>query len=381
MPPLPDQIQQRPGHPRLAAVSRLTDGQWLLFHAVTFFLFIFLTSPVASQERLKVVVDTDLGFAMDDAVALLILAQSEKVDLLGVTVVTGNDWLQQEVANTLRLLEIARRPDVPVFPGSERPLINSQEEMRRREALFGETTPGGYKGAWREGGPGPREVRPPDGKFAARKPESTHATNFIIETIRKHPGEVVLAAIGPMTNVALALAKDPEIATLAREIVIMGGGIGTVPEFTFWMDPEAARIVLRAPWRRVTVSPLNITWQVPFTREVASAAAEGDSPIAQYFARTFLTGQADHAVAPFMFDQIAVLALIEPDVVTRAEEMWLDVEIDHGASYGTTLYWNQNRKPPPGVRRAIVQFDLDYPRFIEAFLELMRRPVGSPDVQ
>ena len=367
---------------RLAAVRQVTYRSHRPVLAGV--LFLFLASQGAAQEpteRIKVVVDTDLGFAIDDAMALLILAQSEIVDLLGVTVVTGNDWRDQEVANGLRLLEIAGRTNVPVYPGSERPLINSEEEMRRREALFGETSDGDYKGAWREGGPGPREVRPPDGTFAARKPESTHAADFIIETIRKHPGEVVLAAIGPMTNVALALAKDPEIATLAREIVIMGGGIGTVPEFNFWLDPEAARMVLRAPWRRVTVSPLNITWQVPFTREVASAAAEGDSPIAQYFARTFLPQQADHPVAPFMYDQIAVLALIEPDVVTRAEEMWLDVEIDHGASYGATLFWNQNREPPSGARRAIVQFDLDYPRFIEAFLELMRRPVGSPDVQ
>jgi len=346
-----------------------------------FFLFgVTVPSAQESSERLQVIVDTDLGFAMDDAMALLILLQSERVELLGVTVVTGNDWLEQEVANALRLLEIAGRPDVPVFAGAERPLLNTQEETKRREVLFGETSDGGYKGAWREDGPGPREVRPPDGKFAERKAESTHAVNFIIETLHRHPGEVVLVAIGPLTNVALAVAKDPAIATLAKEIIIMGGGIGTLPEFNFWMDPEAARMVLRAPWRRITVAPLNITEQVQFTREVATAAAEGDSPIARYFARTFLTQQADHAVAPFMYDQIAVLALIEPEVITRAEEMWLDVEIDHGASYGATLFWNKDRKPPEGVRQATVQLDLNYPRFIEAFLELMKRPVGSPSL-
>ena len=346
-------------------------------------LFLFLVSKGVAQEpteRIKVVVDTDLGFGSDDAMALLILLQSEKVDLLGVTVVTGNDWRDQEVVNGLRLFEIAGRTGVPVYPGSERPLINSQEETARREALFGETSDGGYKGAWREGGPSPRDVRAPDGKFAARKPESTHAANFIIETIRKHPGEVVLAAIGPLTNVALAVAKDPEIASLAREIIIMGGGVATLPEFNFWMDPEAARIVLRAPWRRVTLTPLDICEQAPFTREVAIAAAEGDSPLARYFAETFLE-RTEHPVSPLMYDQIAVLSLLEPDVITHAEEMWLDVEIDHGASYGAMLFWNQNRKPPLGVRPASVQIDLDYPRFVEAFLELMKRPVGSPDVQ
>ncbi len=341
---------------------------------------LFLSTDAVAQEpseRLKVIVDTDLGFASDDAMALLILLQSEKVDLLGVTVVTGNDWLQQEVANALRLLEIAGRPDVPVFAGSERPLLNTQEETKRREVLFGETSDGGYKGAWREDGPGHRDVSPPDGKFAEGKAKSTHAVNFIIDTLHRHPGEVVLAAIGPLTNVALALAKDPAIATLAKEIIIMGGGIGTPPEFNFWMDPEAARMVLRASWQRVTVAPLNICEQAPFTKEVAVAAAEGDSPISRYFADTFLS-RSEHAASPLMYDQIAVLALIEPAIIAGSEEMPLDIEIDHDASYGAMLYWRNGRNPPEGVRSATVQLDLDYPRFIEAFLELMKRPVASP---
>jgi inosine-uridine nucleoside N-ribohydrolase len=321
-----------------------------------------------------VVVDTDLGFASDDAMALLILLQSKRVDLLGVTVVTGNEWLRQEVANALRLLEIAGRPEVPVYPGADRPLVNSQEEMMRREELYGETNDGGYKGAWRSGGPGRDEVRAPDGEFAQRKPESTHGVNFLIESTRQNPGEVVLVAIGPLTNVALALAKDPDIVRRTRELVIMGGNIGTPPEFNFWLDPEAARMVLRAPWRRVTLSPLDICQQAPFTKEVATAAAEGDSPIARYFAETFLTRVASHPVSPLMYDQIAVLSLLEPEVVTRTEEMWLDVEIDHGASYGNTLFWTEDRTPPPDVRKVRVHLDLDYPRFIDAFLTLMKQP-------
>ncbi|MGH9460399.1 MAG: nucleoside hydrolase [Vicinamibacteria bacterium] len=351
----------------------------LLIGAVLLFTSSIGTSPQA-PEPLKVILDTDLGFASDDAMALLILLQSDKVDLLGVTVVTGNDWLDQEVANTLRLLEIAGRPDVPVYAGSERPLINSREEMVRREALFGETSDGSYRGAWREGGPGPREVRPPDGRFATHRPEPDSAANFIIATVRRFPGEVVLAAIGPLTNVALALAKDPEIASLAREIVIMGGGIESRPEFNFWMDPEAAGMVLRAPWRSLTLTPLDICEQAPFTRGVATAAAEGDSPIARYFTGTFLE-RAEHPVSPLMYDQIAVLSLLEPSVITRVEEMWLDVEIDHGASYGAMLFWDQERKPPAHVRAGRVQIDLDYARFVEAFLELMRRPVRSPDAR
>jgi inosine-uridine nucleoside N-ribohydrolase len=322
---------------------------------------------------MKVVLDTDLGFASDDAMALLLLLQSSKVDLLGVTVVTGNAWLKQEVANTLRLLEIADRHEVPVYAGAEHPLVNSLAEMRLREGLFGETSEGGYKGAWRQDGPGRADVRPPDDRFARKNAEPLFAADFLIRTIRENPGEVIVAAIGPLTNLALAVAMDREIAGMAKQLVVMGGGIGTRPEFNFWMDPEAARTVLRAPWPQIVVTPLNICRQAPFTREVAEAAAQGDSPIARYFADTFV---ADHwaPVTSLMYDQIAVLSLLEPDVIRRSETMWLDVEIDHGASYGTTLFWDAKLEPPPGVRQVEVQFDLDYPRFIEHFLSLMVQP-------
>jgi inosine-uridine nucleoside N-ribohydrolase len=344
----------------------------LHFLLLTVFLFLIPRS-VTGSERLKVVLDTDLGFGSDDAMAMLILLQSEQVDLLGITVVTGNQWLKQEVANTLRLLEIAGRSEVPVYPGAEHALVNSREEMRLREKLYGETSADGYKGAWRDGGSEPDDVRAPDGTFAQIAARETHAVQFLIETIRKHPGEVAVAAIGPLTNVALALAMDPGIASLAKELVIMGGGIRTLPEFNFWMDPEAAHRVLRAPWPKVKLSPLNICWQAPFTREVAEAVAVGDSSIARYFADTLLRRVTNHAVTPIMYDQVAVLSLLQPDLVTRTEEMWLDVEIDHGASYGATLFWDADRAPPPGVRKVNVQLDLDNRRFVKAFLELMEK--------
>jgi len=323
---------------------------------------------------IPVILDTDCGFASDDAMALLALLQSERVDLLGVTVVTGNDWLKQEVQNVLRLLEIAGRPEVPVFAGSERPLITSQEEMIRRERIYGETSDGGYKGAWREGGPASHEVAPPDGVFASIGPREKHASDFLIETIRGRPREVVLAAIGPLTNLALALAKDPEIASLARELVVMGGGIGRLPEFNFWMDPEAARITLRADWTRVTLTPINIAEQAPFTLEAARTLASIDSEIGRYFRVVHVGRVAAHPVTPLMYDQIAILALLEPEVVRRSEEMFLDVEVDHGAFYGATLYWDSERRPPEGVRKASVLLDLDAPRFMESFFDLMRKP-------
>jgi inosine-uridine nucleoside N-ribohydrolase len=323
---------------------------------------------------IPLILDTDCGFASDDAMALLALLQSDRVDLLGVTVVTGNDWLKQEVQNVLRLLEIAGRPEVPVFAGAERPLLTSQEEMRRRERVYGETSDGGYKGAWREGGPGPEVVVPPDGRFASIRPGDQHASDFILSTIRGRPGEVALVAIGPLTNVALALAKDPEIASLARELVVMGGGIGRLPEFNFWMDPEAAAITLRAPWSRVTLTPINIAEQAPFTLEAARSLASIDSEIGRYFRVVHVERMTAHPVTSLMYDQIAILALLEPDVVRRSEEMFLDVEVDHGAFYGATLYWDSERSPPAGAGKVTLLRDLDTPRFMEVFLDLMKKP-------
>jgi len=358
-----------------SSICRFTRSCCVALAAAYLLAGFALPRKAAAQEPaqpMKVVLDTDLGFASDDAMAMLLLLQSSKVDLLGVTVVTGNTWLRQEVANSLRLLEIAGRSAIPVYAGAEDPLVNSMEEMRFREALHGETSEGGYKGAWKPDGPSRDEVRPPDSQFAAKAGEPLSAAEYLIRTIRDNPGEIVIAAIGPLTNIALAIALDPEIATLTRKLIVMGGGIGTRPEFNFWMDPEAARMVLRAPWPEVVVTPLNICWQAPFTREVAEAAASGDSPIARYFADTYV---GDHwaPVTSLMYDQIAVLSLLEPDVVRRSETLWLDVEIDHGASYGTTLSWDAELEPPPGVREVEVLFDLDYPRFIEHFVSLMAR--------
>ena len=110
-----------------------------------------------------------------------------------------------------------------------------------------------------------------------------------------------------------------------------------------------------------------------FTLEVAKAASEGDSPIARYFNDTFLRRIVEHPVTSLMYDQIAVLSFLEPQVVTRSEEMWIDVQIDHGPPTASPCFGTRAVHPPPGVRKANVQFDLDYPRFIELFLELMKK--------
>jgi inosine-uridine nucleoside N-ribohydrolase len=122
------------------------------------------------------------------------------------------------------------------------------------------------------------------------------------------------------------------------------------------------------------LTPINIAEQAPFTLETARSLASLDSAIGRYFEAAHVARVEKHPVTSLMYDQIAILALLEPDTVQRSEEMFLDVEVDHGAHYGQTLYWDSERRPPPGVRKARVLLDLDTPRFMEEFVERMKRP-------
>ena len=171
----------------MVRVEIMTIYRRIIILAMLLSTFALKPGNVHASERVKVILDTDLGFGSDDSMALLILLQSERVDLLGVSIVTGNEWLAQETTNVLRLLEIAGRTDVPVYPGARFPLVTDREEMKLREALYGETSEGGYKGAWGEGRPDPDHVVPPDGTLPQKKAESTRADDFLIEAIRAHP--------------------------------------------------------------------------------------------------------------------------------------------------------------------------------------------------
>jgi inosine-uridine nucleoside N-ribohydrolase len=328
-----------------------------------FLVFLWISTTIlAAAQPTKVIVDVDLDTVGDDAMALLALIQSEKVNVLGVTTVTGNVWGEQATANTRRLLEAIGRAEIATYAGANYPLVNTPEELQRREKRYGSTSDGGYKGAWEE------IENPPKRKVH----QSLPAPRFLVETIKEHPNEVVLIAVGPLTNISLALSEAPEISSLVKEIIIMGGGIDTPPEFNFWLDPEAAHQVLRATWPQVVLTPLNICQQAPLTPKVIRELVEGDSPIARYFEQ-HLGGESAPKGPSLMYDQVAVISFLEPSVVRRSELMWLDVEVDHGPDYGATRHWRSGEQPPEGVRKVKVQLDLDYPRFVEEFVALMRR--------
>lgn len=348
-----------------------------------------LAATMAAAQKIKVIVDQDArGPGTSDQQAILVFLQSEKFDVLGITTVSGDQWVKEETQHVLRLLEISGRPDVPVYAGAEFPLINSKEESERWEAMYGKFE---YKGCWTDKFEANRsivdempyhdpDVVPPmkEGEPHLKAQPET-AAEFIVQMVHKYPGEVVLWAGGPLTNYALALKLDPEVATLAKEFVMMGGGLyadkgaidtGAIDarrEFNWWFDPEAARIVLRAPWKKVTITPIDISVKTRYTKEMKAQTATAHTPVTEYLDKYSLPG--------YMWDEIAGVALIDPSIITGQKKLYMDIDIDHGASYGKTLFWDASAPVPSYERLANVQFDIDAEKFYKIYMELMMRPV------
>src|SRR5579863_5553401 len=362
----------------------------LILGVVLQFCLAALVCAPGSAQKIKIIVDQDArGPGTSDQQAILVFLQSEKFDVLGITTVSGDQWVKEETLHALRMLEIAGRTDVPVYQGATFPLINSKEETERWEAMYGKFE---YKGCWTDFEPNRstkfREpYHAPDVVPAMREGEpQIHAqpgtaAEFIVRMVHKYPGEVVLWAGGPLTNYALALRLDPEVATLAKEFVLMGGGLyadkgaidtGAIDarrEFNWWFDPEAARIVLRAPWKKLTITPIDISVKTRFTTEMKASIAKAGTPVTQYLDKYSLPG--------YMWDEIAGVAMLDPSIITGQKELYMDIDIDHGASYGKTLFWDPSTVVPPYLRLANVQFDIDAEKFYKLYIDLMTRPART----
>jgi inosine-uridine nucleoside N-ribohydrolase len=298
---------------------------------------------------------------------------------LGITVVTGDQWLNAEVAHTLRMLELIERTDIPVMRGAEYPLVRRQEDTEQWEQLFG-TVP--WLGAWT-----PRFYHPPnqlgempEGK-PVTKPADEDAAHFLLRMVHQFPNQVTIYAGGPMTNLALAISIDPEFAGLAKELVFMGGSLNPrtddpefantpAHEFNLWFDPEAAHVVLRAPWKKIICTPVDISVKTRLTANLIDRIKAADSPAARYIGKyARLRGNYN-----YLWDELAAAAWLDPSLITRKETLFLDVDLDRGAGYGNTLSWTEQNKPKIAVQPVEVQDDLDLEKFYELFVGLLTAP-------
>jgi len=332
-----------------------------------------------TQPRRKVIINEDCsGPGGSNLQTVLLLLQSPQVDVLGITIVSGDQWRDEEVAHTLRLLEIIGRTDVPVMLGASSPLVRTREETKLWEQRFGKVN---YSGAWDDRWFHPAAVIPPMAEGSPSiKPSSEDAVHFLLRMVRQYPNEVTIYEGGPMTNLAIALALDPKFAELAHELVFMGGSLNpdsAYPEFAndprhefnFWFDPEAAHAVLRAPWKKITCTPTDISIKTRLTPELVKTIAKAGTPIALYLAKYYQPGDGND----FMWDELAAAAWVDPSLITKKETLFMSVDIDHGAGYGNTLTWHESDRPKVTVQPVEVLMDIDRGRFFDMFASLMTR--------
>jgi inosine-uridine nucleoside N-ribohydrolase len=178
----------------------------------------------------------------------------------------------------------------------------------------------------------------------------------------------------------LAIAIDPQFAELTKELVVMGGSIAPAyerydqvtairREFNFWWDPEAAHIVLQAPWLKITVTTVDISIKTRLRKVMIEEIGKAQTPVAQYLAKW--------ADEEYMWDELAAAAWLEPNIITKQEQLYMDVNLDHGAGYGDTLVWAAGNRPGLGERQVNVQVDLDKEKFYRLFIDLMKRPTPA----
>ncbi len=296
----------------------------------------------------KIILDCDPGH--DDAIAMILAAGNPAIDLLGITTVGGNQTLSKVTHNTLSVARVARMSDVPVHAGCARPLVR---EVEVAEGIHGDS---GLDGV---------ELPEPISQVGSR-----HAVDYIIDTIMEHePGTVTLVPTGPLTNIALAVRKEPRIAERVQEVVLMGGGYHTgnwsaTAEFNIIVDPEAAHIVFNEKWP-LTMVGLDLTHQALATPEVeekikaiGSECSEFVLGLFAFFRKAYKEAQGfEH---PPVHDPCTVAYLIDPSIVTT-QKVPLDVELRGELTLGMTVA--DFRAPAPEGCTTQVAVDLDHERF------------------
>jgi purine nucleosidase len=341
--------------------------------------------------RRKVIIDQDaFGAAGSNMQAILMLLQAKDVELLGITIPTGDGWRDEEVSNTLRLLEIAKRTDVPVYAGAVFPLVNTQALIKHWESLYGKLF---YDGAWTETWPEEGAVRrtpyhadpyliPPAAAGTPKlKAAQGTAAEFLSRKVHEFPGQITIIAAGPLTNLALAARLDPQFASLAKELVFMGGSFNPTTsdnafaleyantprrEFNMRFDPQAAQIVLHEPWKHITQIPIDPTTPTFFKPEYIREVAGGKAPFDAYL------GEFGQAFP--MWDELAVAAWLDPSIITNSKTLMVDVDTSFGPSYGDTLSWAPNEAPGLGEQPVQVVFAVNVPRFERMALDLLMAP-------
>jgi len=338
--------------------------------------------PAAAAPRLFIEDNDFLGPGGSDIQSTLPLLTNPSIRVLGFTVASGDAWCDEEAAYLLRFLEIAKRTDIPVYKGAVFPLVNTPARMHAWEQLYGFIP---WKGAWSDSKKPdytPHVSQPglipnnPAGNPSTR-PAPGSAVSFLIDQVHRYPHQITILEAGPMTNLALAIRIDPEFAGLAKELIFMGGMIDgnlsqvtedadNYSDFNFIFDPEAAHIVLTAPWPKI-IGLGAVTNQTKMTPALAARLLQVKTPITEYLAK-----YASHLP---LWDEMAAEVAVDPTLITSKVDALIDVDIDHGMHYGRTHVWPKAYAPQQGERLVTLVLGVDLTRFYAAFVKAAQAPL------
>jgi len=306
----------------------------------------------------RILIDTDPG--IDDSLAILLALASPELSLEGVSVVHGNCSLEQATTNGLSILELGNASHIPLAVGCDLPLV--------QPSLLAPET---------HGNTGLGYAKLPEPRT---KPIVQHGSDFLIEKIMSNPGEFTLVAIGPLTNVALTIRKEPRVADALKEIIIMGGAIRhegnttALAEFNTYVDPHAAHIVFHAGIP-TTLVPLDVTYQCVLISQDVERLLKIDSPIPQFVKDTtdfYMEFHDDfQGIKGCVINDPLALALTFAPELCDYLELPVDVDISGGVSTGKTFadFYNYDKRPT-NMKVALGVRPRD---FIELFLQRIER--------
>lgn len=303
----------------------------------------------------RIIIDTDPG--IDDAYAFLLALASPEIQLEALTTTQGNVTLEKATRNALSVLELCHASHIPVIAGSELPLV---QPLRASADVHGKSGIGGAS------------LPEPKGK-----PLPQHAVDYLIERVLAEPNEISIFPIGPLTNIAMAIRKEPRFAKAVKELVIMGGAfqefgnVTPLAEFNIYVDPHAAHIVFHSGIP-ITLIPLDATHKCMFKRKHVDRLLKIKSPITKFIHEaidTYLNySYANGIEGGALHDPLTLATVIAPELLTL-QEYYVDVDHTGGPAMGKTFADVHNKLEKPVNMK--VAMDVKGEDFIELFLQRM----------
>ncbi|MEJ8847930.1 nucleoside hydrolase [Variovorax rhizosphaerae] len=344
----------------------------------------------------KIIIDSDYNTMSDDGQLGVMAAQLQakgQLQVLGITVVSGNQWLKQGVADALKSMERLGMGDkIGVYEGENYALSHDWATIQKE--LDAGAAKDGYYGAWSASKTAPTDaelVAPPDGFATRTKVQSQGAVDFIISTVKANPNEVTILAIGPLTNIAKAMRKSPEIVPLIKQIIYMGGAVHVpgnttkTAEFNWWFDPEAAQYVVRQPVSQAVV-PLDVTDTVLLTKPVYDRIANAAKPtiVTDLFKQIIGPGfngigfEGDPYYTLNVWDTLTIAVMVDPSFATQSSEEYLDVVNEPGAANNGQSIGYPAQPAGPRLQKMKIISKFDNARFFNFYVDLLTRPVPIP---